>query len=523
MILNKSFMQGFLYSKTDIGLYRLRNMPYEELLEECKKFIGFRHSLENQEFLQDPDWTRTVEEEIAKDAFDYTEEETSNDDILTIIVPKNENILCSAIRNIYEDYMCGLFPKSFDTIASSVERVKTQLAEENKSTSSTITKGNLESTWSHEFKPADHSSDNSIWTSGNEVISCGCCEDCSCEKESNSTWEEEARKVYIRPNKYKDIRVYEDSLLSDIIDAVINYKGINGIVEDLTETQILSIILDVIYNRKMKKYGGYVEIDDIEPAIECVSKMINIYGDGLIPVADNEPLPGYKRYDIPENSILVPMLNSVMNLIGLDKPRSEEFNIFTTAVNAALNSRMLSYNANDSDMISEIINELRTYFYGDIAKDGSTFIEEENIVSVKVPKHTKLAIILKEIFDDYTYGDLDKDSLCTALYSISRTIKTNYNYGANKGKLTDYDIRTIETAINKLASMIKTGNDCKSTISKHSTKELFDELCTRGGVETHWVAPETNYEFRIKNSIETCHQDVIFKGNGPLWITFNYD
>nr|DAN76603.1 MAG TPA: hypothetical protein [Caudoviricetes sp.] len=162
MILNKSFMQGFLYSKTDIGLYRLRNMPYEELLEECKKFIGFRHSLENQEFLQDPDWTRTVEEEIAKDVFDYTEEETSNDDILTIILPKNENILCSAIRNIYEDYMCGIFPKSFDTIASAVERVRTQLIEEDKQTQTTLPNNNLKSIWSHEFKPADHSSDNSI-------------------------------------------------------------------------------------------------------------------------------------------------------------------------------------------------------------------------------------------------------------------------------------------------------------------------------------------------------------------------
>ena len=446
MILNKSFMQGFLYGKTDIGLYRLRNMSYEELLRECKLFIGFRNSLEDrQDFSQDSDWKLILDEEIDLDEYGLVKEAT--------------------------------------------KETNTQ---------------------------------DSLWTSGNEVISCGCCEDCNCEKESNSTWEEEARKVYIRPNKYKDIRVYEDSVLSDIIDAVINYKGINGIVENLTETQILSTTLDVIYSR-VKKSGGYVEIDDIEPAIECVNKMINIYGDGLIPVADNEPLPGYKRYDIPENSILVPMLNSVMNLIGLDKPRNEEFNIFATAVNAALNSRMLSYSVNNSDIISEIINELRTYFYGDIAKDGSTFIEEENIVSVKVPKHTKLAIILKEIFDDYTYGDLDKDSLCTALYSVSRTIKTNYNYGANKGKLTDYDIHTIETAINKLGSMIKPENNPKSTISKYSTKELFDELCTRGGVETYWIAPDTNYELKIKNSIETCHRDVIFKGNGPFWITFNYD
>ena len=274
MILNKSFMQGFLYSKTDIGLYRLRNMSYEELLRECKLFIGFRHSLEDrQDFRQDPDWKLTLDEEIDLDDYGLVKEES--------------------------------------------KEANTQ---------------------------------DSLWTSGNEVISCGCCKDCDCEKEISSTWEEEARKVLIKPNKYKDIRVYEDSVLSDIIDAVINYKGINGIVENLTETQILSITLDIIYNRKMKKYGGYVDIDDIEPAIECVNKMINIYGDGLIPVA-------YK----------------------------------------------------------------------------------------------------------------------------------------------------------------------KSPISEFSTKELFDELCTRGGVETHWIAPDTNYELKIKNSIETCHQDVIFKGNGPLWITFNYD
>ena len=93
-------------------------------------------------------------------------------------MPKNESILCSTIRNIYEDYMCGLFPKSFDTIINAVERIRSQSEE----------KDNVESAWSHKFEPIEHSSDNSIWTSGNEVISCGCCEDCDCEKETSSTW-----------------------------------------------------------------------------------------------------------------------------------------------------------------------------------------------------------------------------------------------------------------------------------------------------------------------------------------------
>nr|DAU58869.1 MAG TPA: hypothetical protein [Caudoviricetes sp.] len=136
LLLNKSFMQGFLYSKTDIGVLRLSNMSYNELLDECKKFIGFKNSLENRfDFIEDPEWTRTMSD-IAKNACDCAEEYTSNDDALTIIVPKNEDILCSAIRNICEDYMCGLFPKSFETIAKSVESTRLQLTKEENSSNS---------------------------------------------------------------------------------------------------------------------------------------------------------------------------------------------------------------------------------------------------------------------------------------------------------------------------------------------------------------------------------------------------
>lgn len=139
LLLNKSFMQGFLYSKTDIGVLRLSNMSYNELLDECKKFIGFKNSLENRfDFIEDPEWTRTMSD-IAKNACDCAEEYTSNDDVFTIIVPKNEDILCSAIRNICEDYMCGLFPKSFETIAKSVESTRLQLTKEENSPNSNNT------------------------------------------------------------------------------------------------------------------------------------------------------------------------------------------------------------------------------------------------------------------------------------------------------------------------------------------------------------------------------------------------
>lgn len=139
LLLNKSFMQGFLYSKTDIGVLRLSSMNYSELLDECKKFVGFKNSLENRfDFIEDPEWTNTMSD-IDKNTCDCAEEYTSNDDVFTIIVPKNEDILCSAIRNICEDYMCGLFPKSLETIAKSVDSTRLQLTKEENSPNSNNT------------------------------------------------------------------------------------------------------------------------------------------------------------------------------------------------------------------------------------------------------------------------------------------------------------------------------------------------------------------------------------------------
>lgn len=99
LLLNKSFMQGFLYSKTDIGVLRLSGMSYSELLDECKKFVGFKNSLENRfDFIEDPEWTNTLK--------DYVDS-NSNDDEMTItfqgettVVPYGNvlyNIICEVL------------------------------------------------------------------------------------------------------------------------------------------------------------------------------------------------------------------------------------------------------------------------------------------------------------------------------------------------------------------------------------------------------------------------------------------
>lgn len=61
-----------------------------------------------------------------------------------------------------------------------------------------------------------------------------------------------------------------------------------------------------------------------------------------------------------------------------------------------------------------------------------------------------------------------------------------------------------------------------SDLSSYSTKALFDELIKRGGVEAHWLNPESSYSLDIKLP-DSCHDSVHFDGRGPVCIIFNYD
>ena len=59
-------------------------------------------------------------------------------------------------------------------------------------------------------------------------------------------------------------------------------------------------------------------------------------------------------------------------------------------------------------------------------------------------------------------------------------------------------------------------------LSSYSTKDLFDELIKRGGVEAHWLNPESHYSLDIERP-DSCHDTMHFNGRGPVWIIFNYD
>lgn len=99
LLLNKSFMQGFLYSKTDIGVLRLSGMSYSELLDECKKFVGFKNSLENRfDFIEDPEWTNTLKDYVDSNSDDDRMSITFQGE--TIVVPYGNmlyNIICEVL------------------------------------------------------------------------------------------------------------------------------------------------------------------------------------------------------------------------------------------------------------------------------------------------------------------------------------------------------------------------------------------------------------------------------------------
>lgn len=108
-----------------------------------------------------------------------------------------------------------------------------------------------------------------------------------------------------------------------------------------------------------------------------------------------------------------------------------------------------------------------------------------------------------DLYNKYTYifNDLE--------YSEN----TNYN---DVGE-TDIEDRCVCLGINKSDEYAR-DIDLKSI----STKRLYDELLTRGGIESVFLNPEDSYKVELHTS-DTVHNKVTYEGNGPLFIIFNYD
>lgn len=205
LLLNKSFMQGFLYSKTDLGIIRLNNMSYSELLDECKKFVGFKNSLENRfDFIEDPEWINTLK--------DYLEPSHKEDEMSitfqgeTTVVPYGNilyNMICEVlwyqtIANLKLEYLGDVNILAHAVLGA----IKNPIMVDTNSHDVDIVKEVIEAL-SLKFKIKDSSQPNK-----------------SDNAEVNLTLEEVAAGVRIKPDKNKDntvagISQYSTKELSD--------------------------------------------------------------------------------------------------------------------------------------------------------------------------------------------------------------------------------------------------------------------------------------------------------------------
>lgn len=89
-----------------------------------------------------------------------------------------------------------------------------------------------------------------------------------------------------------------------------------------------------------------------------------------------------------------------------------------------------------------------------------------------------------------------------------------------------------KSSLDKFNFIVDLGCECKElpksdivnkSIKDYSTKELTDELFTRGGIESYWLGPKSTYTLDIANPEDSVHTNMYYNGSGPLWIIFNYD
>lgn len=123
---------------------------------------------------------------------------------------------------------------------------------------------------------------------------------------------------------------------------------------------------------------------------------------------------------------------------------------------------------------------------------------------------TELALSYVKDSNDLSYTWILSDEYSEYLNEISKDDKT---CPMTRIILPD-DKRFVNDVVNKVSD--------SSDLSSYSTKELFDELIKRGGVEAHWLNPESHYSLDIERP-DSCHDTMHFNGRGPVWIIFNYD
>ena len=165
------------------------------------------------------------------------------------------------------------------------------------------------------------------------------------------------------------------------------------------------------------------------------------------------------------------------------------------------------------DRVCEIKDSIKDKYYREFLikfiKKHQTYTSDAVYIST-IEELTELALSHVKDSNDLSYKWVLSDEYSEYLNEISKDDKT---CPMTRIILPD-DKRFGNDVVNKVPD--------SPDLSSYSTKELFDELIKRGGVEAHWLNPESHYSLDIERP-DSCHDTMHFNGRGPVWIIFNYD
>ena len=165
------------------------------------------------------------------------------------------------------------------------------------------------------------------------------------------------------------------------------------------------------------------------------------------------------------------------------------------------------------DRVCEIKDSIKDKYYREFLikfiKKHQTYTSDA-VYIFTIEELTELALSHVKDSNDLSYKWVLSDEYSEYLNEISKDDKT---CPMTRIILPD-DKRFGNDVVNKVPD--------SPDLSSYSTKELFDELIKRGGVEAHWLNPESHYSLDIDRP-DSCHDSVHFNGRGPVWIIFNYD
>lgn len=616
--INRKFMIGFLYGKTDLGLDRLNEMTYDKLLDKCKLFIGFRKNMEAgilREVDINSDLTRCSEEceccdeaddpnehyEVDKNSLlsiminnalnsdglyegknkdwndfvnvvfaalnsrrinyknidpdqiieiikrlrvisgvinkEYLNNESTmleNESTITIETPK-DNILGMLIKELYVDYKYYYNSELTYTAANALNVIINYMR-------SNYNYGKDKGVLSDDDKDIIDDAITKLETLlyGEDTVKMSLCnsecdKECDCEIEDDPNIKcsdaHDTLNIINNPNDYLTLLIDKNSNLADILVFMHDH---NMFLHKYSYIDIMNCIITICMDKiKNTKEYKYCESDceNIERSLNDIIKLYSIMSGNnedsmLVHVADDNTLINKcMAYDII-SSIIWHGISTNTKIEYLNK--LDVLKLGTTSGLEYIDPSLLS--TDDKRGIKRLIDTLLNVL--DISNDDNESLFHENgmkyVYDNKIFKFTKDHMIYKMIANlfDYVKAGNKVFSDVSDHEKFNKIAEGAINYLNDRPVGfcdLDYGVDTFNKLNELYHNQLIDALDHLEMVKKFSTKILHDELVTRSGVECHWISPATRYELDITNSDDSCHTNINFNGNGPLWIIFNYD